>query len=70
VKKLPKANEALFLTLFLKIDDDRKHEIEAAIVRVMKARKKLLHNDLVTEVFIFKFKKFIFLSFFKGYQST
>uniref|UniRef100_A0A915N656 Cullin family profile domain-containing protein n=1 Tax=Meloidogyne javanica TaxID=6303 RepID=A0A915N656_MELJA len=33
-----------------RIDDDRKHEIEAAIVRVMKARKKLLHNDLVTEV--------------------
>uniref|UniRef100_A0A914HNV9 Cullin family profile domain-containing protein n=1 Tax=Globodera rostochiensis TaxID=31243 RepID=A0A914HNV9_GLORO len=33
-----------------KVDDDRKHEIEAAIVRVMKARKKLLHNDLVTEV--------------------
>lgn len=33
-----------------KVDDDRKHEIEAAIVRVMKARKRLLHNDLVTEV--------------------
>ena len=32
------------------MDDDRKHEIEAAIVRVMKARKRLLHNDLVTEV--------------------
>jgi len=24
-----------------KIDDDRKHEIEAAIVRVMKSRKKI-----------------------------
>uniref|UniRef100_A0A1I8ARI6 CULLIN_2 domain-containing protein n=1 Tax=Steinernema glaseri TaxID=37863 RepID=A0A1I8ARI6_9BILA len=33
-----------------KVDDDRKHEIEAAIVRVMKARKKLLHNQLITEV--------------------
>uniref|UniRef100_A0A915CPN1 Cullin family profile domain-containing protein n=1 Tax=Ditylenchus dipsaci TaxID=166011 RepID=A0A915CPN1_9BILA len=33
-----------------KVDDDRKHEIEAAIVRVMKARKQLVHNDLVTEV--------------------
>ncbi|KAI1712967.1 cullin family domain-containing protein [Ditylenchus destructor] len=33
-----------------KVDDDRKHEIEAAIVRVMKARKHLVHNDLVTEV--------------------
>jgi cullin 3 len=33
-----------------KIDDDRKHEIEAAIVRIMKARKKMQHNLLVTEV--------------------
>jgi len=33
-----------------KVEDDRKHEIEAAIVRVMKARKNLIHNDLITEV--------------------
>lgn len=33
-----------------KVDDDRKHEIEAAIVRIMKARKKMPHNILVTEV--------------------
>ncbi|CAD5233846.1 unnamed protein product [Bursaphelenchus xylophilus] len=33
-----------------KVNDDRKHEIEAAIVRIMKARKKSLHNDLITEV--------------------
>jgi cullin 3 len=32
-----------------KVDDDRKHEIEAAIVRIMKARKRLGHNSLITE---------------------
>lgn len=34
----------------VKVDDDRKHEIEAAIVRIMKARKKMQHNLLVSEV--------------------
>ncbi|KAK3922428.1 Cullin-3 [Frankliniella fusca] len=33
-----------------KVDEDRKHEIEAAIVRIMKARKRMAHNVLVTEV--------------------
>ncbi|XP_022170052.1 cullin-3 isoform X1 [Myzus persicae] len=33
-----------------KVDEDRKHEIEAAIVRVMKSRKKMIHNSLVLEV--------------------
>lgn len=33
-----------------KVDEDRKHEIEAAIVRVMKARRRLTHNNLVAEV--------------------
>ncbi|XP_063228534.1 cullin-3 [Bacillus rossius redtenbacheri] len=33
-----------------KVDEDRKHEIEAAIVRIMKARKRMPHNVLVVEV--------------------
>ncbi|CAO4366618.1 unnamed protein product [Caenorhabditis nigoni] len=33
-----------------KVEDDRKLEVEAAIVRTMKTRKRLSHNDLVTEV--------------------
>lgn len=33
-----------------KVDEDRKHEIEAAVVRIMKARKRMQHNVLVAEV--------------------
>merc|ERR1739848_915013 len=33
-----------------KIDEDRKPQIEAAIVRVMKSRRVLGHNEVVTEV--------------------
>ncbi|PIC47882.1 hypothetical protein B9Z55_007064 [Caenorhabditis nigoni] len=32
------------------VEDDRKLEVEAAIVRTMKTRKRLSHNNLVTEV--------------------
>ena len=32
-----------------KVDEDRKHEIEAAIVRIMKARRKMDHSSLVDE---------------------
>lgn len=33
-----------------KVDEDRKHEIEACIVRIMKSRKQCNHNQLVSEV--------------------
>jgi len=34
----------------LKVDEDRKHQIEAAIVRIMKARKTMDHSNVVSEV--------------------
>lgn len=33
-----------------KVEEDRKHIIEAAIVRIMKARRVLDYNSIVTEV--------------------
>jgi len=32
------------------VDEDRKPQIDAAIVRIMKARKQLDHNAIITEV--------------------
>lgn len=32
------------------IDRDRKYTLDAAIVRIMKSRKKLVHNELIQEV--------------------
>jgi len=33
-----------------KVDEDRKHQIEAAIVRIMKSRKSMEHSNLISEV--------------------
>jgi cullin 3 len=45
-----KEDEAEKLETRAKVEEDRKPQIEAAIVRVMKSRKELNHNNIVTEV--------------------
>jgi len=35
-----------------KVDEDRRHEVEAAIVRIMKARKRMTHNLLASEIIL------------------
>ena len=44
LKKDAEAND-----LQLKVEDDRKHMIEATIVKVMKSRRRMTHVDLITE---------------------
>lgn len=48
-----------------KVDEDRKHEIEAAIVRVMKSRKKM--TVIRTQFFIFYYTKTISNSAYKNF---
>ncbi|RWS29968.1 cullin-3-A-like protein, partial [Leptotrombidium deliense] len=50
-----------------KVDEDRKHEIEAAIVRIMKARKRINHVGLVTEAC---FQSFFYLTYIRLLQVT
>lgn len=40
-----------------KVDEDRKHEIEAAIVRIMKARKRM-----AVYIYIYKYKTCVFIN--------
>ena len=39
-----------------KVDDDRKHIIDAAVVRIMKTRKTMTHTQLIAEVCYYCFQ--------------
>jgi len=39
-----------FILILEKIEDDRSHAIEAALVRIMKGSQRLQHNELVNKV--------------------
>lgn len=45
-----------------KVDEDRKHEIEAAIVRIMKARKRMAVSIIMRAKKIIDFNKYCFCS--------
>ncbi len=47
VPKEVKAQEKIDVTE--KVDEDRRHLVEASIVKVMKARRRIDHNALITE---------------------
>lgn len=47
---MPLLNDSSSSVVAQQVEDDRRQVIEAAIVRTMKARKTLVHHDLVAEV--------------------
>ena len=42
------------------VNEDRRHEIEAALVRIMKSRKEMIHNNLIVEVVYLFFYVFLY----------